>query len=204
MTPRRHVPRLRVVAGSVGGRRLVAPPDVRPTAERVREALFSALGPGGVSDASVLDLYAGSGALAIEALSRGAARAVLVDADRGSIEACQTNLDHTGFAARARVARRAVEHFVVVAAPTQTVPEAPFDLVLCDPPYDTTDEEVGRVLGALAAPGWLGADALVVVERASRPEPAWPQGWDVRWERKYGDTLVTMLAAPKGPSDTAG
>jgi 16S rRNA (guanine966-N2)-methyltransferase len=204
MTPRRHVPRLRVVAGSVGGRRLVAPPAVRPTAERVREALFSALGPGGVSDASVLDLYAGSGALAIEALSRGAARAVLVDADREAVEACQTNLDHTGLTGRARIARRAVEDFVVAEAPPQTVPEAPFDLVLCDPPYDSTDAEVGRVLDALAAPGWLGADALVVVERAARPEPAWPQGWDAQWERKYGDTLVTMLAAPKGPSDTAG
>lgn len=201
MTPRRHVPRLRVVAGSVGGRRLVAPADVRPTAERVREALFSALGPGGVSDASVLDLYAGSGALAIEALSRGAARAVLVDADRESVEACQTNLEHTGLAGRARIARRAVEDFVVAATP---VPEAPFDLVLCDPPYDTTDDEIGRVLAALAAPGWLAADALVVMERAARPAPSWPQGWDAPWERKYGDTLVTMLAAPQGPSDTAG
>jgi 16S rRNA (guanine966-N2)-methyltransferase len=204
MTPRRHVPKLRVVAGTVGGRRLVAPPDVRPTAERVREALFSALGPGGVMDTSVLDLYAGSGALAIEALSRGAARAVLVDRDRGAVEACQTNLDQTGLAGRARVVGRAVEDFVVAEALTQQVPEAPFDLVLCDPPYDTTDAELAPVLVALAAPGWLSADALVVVERAARPEPMWPQGWDAQWERRYGDTLVTMLAAPNGPSDTAG
>jgi 16S rRNA (guanine966-N2)-methyltransferase len=204
MTPKRSGPSLRVVAGTAGGRRLVAPPDVRPTAERVREALFSALGPGGVSGASVLDLYAGSGALAIEALSRGAASAVLVDRERDAVEACQANLDHTGLTGRARVVRRAVEDFVVAEAPAQVVPEAPFDLVLSDPPYNTTDAEVGRVLVALEAPGWLGVDALVVVERAARPEPVWPQGWDAQWERKYGDTLVTMLAAPNGPSDMAG
>lgn len=181
--------RLRVVAGEAGGLHLVAPEHVRPTTDRVREALFSALGPTPVEGAVVLDLFAGSGALAIEALSRGATRAVLVDRDRDAEAACERNLATTGFAGRARVERTTVERFV-----RQRPAEAPFDLVLCDPPYELPEEEVATVLRALHDPGWLTGDALVVVER---PSPTWvvPEGWSTTWERRYGDTLVTIVHA---------
>ena len=181
--------RLRVVAGEAGGRRLVAPPDVRPTAERVREAIFSSLGAQ-VVDASVLDLYAGSGALALEALSRGAARALLVDADRAAVDACRANLAATGLADRARVERRAVAALLARPAPT----EAPFDLVLADPPYDATPDEVTTLLEGLAASAWLAPDARIVVETAARrPAPEAGSRYTVRSSRRYGDTLVTTL-----------
>ncbi len=132
---------LRVIAGSAGGRRLVAPKgSARPTTDRVREALFASLGHR-IDGATVLDLYAGSGALAIEALSRGATRAVLVDRDHAAEVAILTNLGAVGFTAEARFQRSAVSAFV--AGP---VPEAPFDLVFLDPPYDTPTPEVTAVL----------------------------------------------------------
>src|SRR5687767_7683772 len=101
-------PRLRVISGTAGGRRLVVPPGTtaRPTTDRVKESLFAALGDERLRDASVLDLFAGSGALAIEALSRGAARAVLVEQDAAAVAAIERNLDATGFLERARVLQR--------------------------------------------------------------------------------------------------
>jgi 16S rRNA (guanine966-N2)-methyltransferase len=181
--------RLRVVAGEAGGLHLVAPPNARPTTDRVREALFSALGPEPVEDAVVLDLYAGSGALAIEALSRGAARAVLVDRDRDAEAACERNLATTKLASRGRVERTTVERFV-----TERPVEAPFDLVLCDPPYELPDEDLAPVLDALREEGWLIPDARVVVERSGAGWAA-PGGWTTSWQRKYGDTLVTIMHA---------
>jgi 16S rRNA (guanine966-N2)-methyltransferase len=186
-------PHLRVIAGEVGGRRLVAPPDVRPTTERVREAIFSSLGAH-VVDAAVLDLYAGSGAMAIEALSRGAARAVLVDHDRAAVEACQANLGSTGLAGRARIQRRTVADVLGRAAP----PEAPFDLVLVDPPYDAAPVEVPAVLEGLTRPGWLHPDARVVLESPAGAPPEPGPGCAVRSRRRYGDTLVTTLGPVLG------
>jgi len=186
--------RLRVVAGEAGGLHLVAPSNARPTTDRVREALFSALGSALGADAlegsAVLDLFAGSGALAIEALSRGAERAVLVDRDPKAQDACERNLATTRLAGRARVHRGRVSAFLAAGPPA----EAPFDLVFCDPPYDLDDAEVAQVLDALRGPGWLGANGTVVVER---PGPAWsaPPGWTTSWERRYGDTLVTVVHA---------
>jgi len=182
-----------VIAGQVGGRRLVAPPDVRPTTERVREAIFSALG-GHVVDAAVLDLYAGSGAMALEALSRGATRAVLVDDDQAAVEACAANLAATGLAARARVQRSTVAAVLARAAP----PEAPFDLVLVDPPYEAAPVEVPVVLEGLAGPGWLDADARVVLETPAGRSPDPGARFAVRSSRRYGDTLVTTLAPVLG------
>jgi 16S rRNA (guanine966-N2)-methyltransferase len=186
-------PRLRVVAGEARGRRLVAPPDARPTAARVREALFGALGDA-VVDAHVLDLYAGSGALTVEALSRGAAVAVLVDRDRAAVDACRRNLETTGYTDRARVEAADVER--VVAAPPP--PEAPFDLVLCDPPYGRA-EALGSVLAALGRPGWLTAGARLVLETATGVDPAVPPGFDVRSRRTYGDTLLTTVGPVRSP-----
>ena len=179
--------RLRVIAGEAKGLRLVAPPDARPTTDRVREALFSALGDR-LTAVAVLDLYAGSGALGIEALSRGAAAAVLVDRDRRAVEACEENLATTRLADRARVVVRDVEVFLRQPPP----PEAPFAVVFADPPYERTDAEVGEALSRLQAPGWLSPGASVVLERPSGAE-APKNGWQTGWERKYGDTLVTIV-----------
>jgi 16S rRNA (guanine966-N2)-methyltransferase len=184
---------VRVIAGSARGRRLVAPHGAaaRPTADRVREALFSALGDGRVIEAAVLDLYAGSGALAIEALSRGAARAVIVDRSRDALAAVRANLDTTGFAERARVQRADAVAFAHGKPPT----EAPFDLAFVDPPYETPSVRVGDALEGLARPGWLAAGAAIVVERAARGDPyPLPGSWTTAWERAYGDTLVAFAA----------
>lgn len=179
------------MAGEVGGRRLVVPGGVRPTTELVREALFSMLATR-IDEVAVLDLFAGSGAMAIEALSRGAARAVLVDRAPSAVTACRENLESTGLTDRARVVDRPVEVFLASDPPS----EAPFDLVFCDPPYEMASVELVTVIDALARPGWLSADAAVAVERPSGGGPvAWPAGWAVGWERRYGDTLVSVLSA---------
>jgi len=197
--------RLHVIAGDARGRVLEVPPGARPTAGRVREALFASLGD--VAGEHVLDLYAGSGAVAIEALSRGAAVALLVDRDRAAVEACRANVDTTGTASRARVVSRAVEPFL--AGPV--VQEAPFDLVWCDPPYGTDPAEMDRVCAALLAPGWLATDARIVLERPAR-DPGGTESDEVRrarselevtWERTYGDTLLTVLRPRSRPDDHA-
>jgi len=184
--------RIRVIAGSARGRRLVVPDGdtVRPTKDIVREAMFSALDArGALVDATVLDLYAGSGALAIEALSRGAARAVLVERSRAAQQALRANLELLHFAPRARAAAVDVERFLADATP----PEAPFDLVFLDPPYETPDDVVTARVEAVIAPGWLGPAAIVAVERPARHPVAAPRGWTSGWERTFGDTLLTFL-----------
>jgi 16S rRNA (guanine966-N2)-methyltransferase len=185
--------RLRVVAGRVGGHRLESLPGeaTRPTTERVREAVFASLG-GETVGASVLDLYAGTGAMAIEALSRGASRAVLVDSDRAAASLCRRNLGATDLDDAGRVVEAAVTAFLALPPPR----EAPFALVTCDPPYATPDAEIGAVLVALTAPGWLAPDATAVIERGVRtPVDPVPRGWRLRNARAYGDTLVTLLTA---------
>lgn len=183
----------RVIAGEIGGLRLATPKGTRtrPTADRVKESLFAALGAR-VDDAVVLDLYAGSGALAIEALSRGASRAVAVDRDAAAIAAIRTNLTRGHLEGRLRVHSRAVSAYLADAAA-----EGPFDLVLMDPPYDTPDEVIGGHLEALGAPGVLAPGACVVVERAADGAPTMPTGWCVTWTRTYGDTLL-LLCEPGG------
>jgi 16S rRNA (guanine966-N2)-methyltransferase len=181
---------LRVIAGEAGGRRLVAPKgDVRPTADRVKESLFAALGAHRLQGAVVLDLYAGSGALGIEALSRGAASAVFVDQDRRAHEALRTNLATTGFADRAQVSRSAVASFLGRPA---TGAAGEFDLVFLDPPYDVGVGELARALEALARPGVLAEDATVVIETRRDLPPVLPPEWTVGWTRTYGDTLLTV------------
>ena len=173
------------MAGTAGGRRLKVPPKgTRPTSERVREALFNALETAGeVDGAHVLDLYAGSGALGLEALSRGAADALFVEADRRAVDVLRGNVAALGLGGTVRAGQ--VE--AVVAAPAPS----PFDLVLADPPYAVDAAALGMVLTALAAGGWLGPSALVVIERAARDgAPAWPAGFEPTREKKYGDTAV--------------
>ena len=184
---------LRVIAGEAGGRRLVAPKgDARPTADRVKESLFASLGPARLEGANVLDLYAGSGALGIEALSRGAARAVFVDKDRRADDALRTNLAATGFGERAHVDRTPVASFVGRAV-DGAGSGAPFDLVFLDPPYDLDAADLAQVLEALACPGLLAEAATVVIETRRDTPPSLPGEWTVRWDRAYGDTLLTVV-----------
>jgi 16S rRNA (guanine966-N2)-methyltransferase len=186
-----------VIAGVAGGLALVAPKGgaARPTTDRVKESLFGALGPDRLVDASVLDLYAGSGALAIEALSRGAARAVLVDRDHAAVTAIRRNLATTRLRGQARVQRSTVATFLAGKPPA----ERPFDLVFLDPPYASSSTELSRVLSGLDGSGWLAEGTTLVVERPSGvgPAPA-PEAWKATWERAYGDTLVTVLTTSMG------
>lgn len=186
--PRTRGPR--IIAGSAKGRRLETPPGTttRPITDRAKESLFSSLGPD-VEDARVLDLYAGSGALALEALSRGAASAVLVDRDRRAVDAARRNVAAAGFEAVAGVERADAAAFL------RRPREAGFDLVFCDPPYDLPTSEVEGVLGALAV-GWVRSGTIVVLRRrVGDGAPALPAGWRFRRERTFGDTLVLVATA---------
>jgi 16S rRNA (guanine966-N2)-methyltransferase len=188
---------LRVIAGVAGGLALVAPKGgaARPTSDRVKESLFGALGPDRLVDASVLDLYAGSGALAIEALSRGAVRAVLVDRDHAAVTAMRRNLATTRLRGQARVQGSTVATFLAGKPPA----ERPFDLAFLDPPYASSSAELGRVLGGLDRSGWMARGATVVIERSAEVGPATiPEAWKATWERSYGDTLVTVLTTSTG------
>jgi 16S rRNA (guanine966-N2)-methyltransferase len=182
----------RIVAGSAGGRRLQVPPKVtRPTSDRVREALFSALE--NVLDLDglrVLDLYAGSGALGFEALSRGAASATFVEADRRASDILRTNARDLGFPDTAVIARPA-EAVVAVSADT------PFDLIFADPPYAVTDAQLGKVLDGLVLNNWTTPGTVLIVERATRsPRPLWPSPVESLRDKRYGDTTLYWAEHP--------
>ena len=170
---------MRVVAGSFKGRRLAAPRGTRtrPTADRVREALFSMLGD--VGGARVLDLYAGSGALGIEALSRGADSAVFVERDAKAVAAIERNLAAVGV--EETVVRQDVERFLARA-------DGAFDLVFCDPPYDSA----ARLAGPLAEhlPALCAEDARIVTESDKRNPLVLP--FPLLVERAYGDTRIAI------------
>lgn len=185
----------RIIAGVAGGRRILVPrAGTRPTSDRVREALFSALGADpGLDGAAVLDLCAGSGALGLEALSRGAAHALFVESDRRAAGVLRRNAAALGLAgAQVRVAPAAA----VFAAHA----ERAYDIVLVDPPYDVPAAEVAGWLAAATAHGWLADSAVVVVERAGRDGPfPWPPALRAGRERRYGDTTLhtAVLAADR-------
>jgi 16S rRNA (guanine966-N2)-methyltransferase len=176
----------RIVAGAAGGRRLVVPPrGTRPTSDRVREALFSALdNDPGLGGAAVLDLCAGSGALGLEALSRGAAHALFVESDRRAVAVLRRNVADLGLPGA--VVRPGTAGSVLGGTADRA-----YDVVLVDPPYEVPAAEVAGWLAAAAANGWLAEDAVVVVERAARGGPfPWPAGLAGRRERRYGDTVL--------------
>jgi len=190
----------RIISGLAGGRRIRTPPGsaTRPTSDRVREALFSRLEHlDVVNHANVLDLYAGSGALGLEAASRGAASVLMVESDRTAAAVIRKNIDElalAGVSLRADTVERTLLH-------GPSVGEVPCDLVLADPPYDVTEEALADVLALLVAHKWLSADALVMVERSARsPEPRWPEGLDGAGERRYGETKMWFadFAGPRG------
>ncbi|TQF03327.1 16S rRNA (guanine(966)-N(2))-methyltransferase RsmD [Kitasatospora acidiphila] len=176
----------RVIAGAAGGRRLAVPPGrgTRPTSDKAREAMFSTLESlrGTLTGARLLDLYAGSGAVGLEALSRGAAQVLLVEADAAAARVVRANVKTVGLPGAEVRAERAER---VVAGPA---PQTPFDLVFLDPPYAVTDAEVREMLITLRAGGWITDDALVTVERSTRGgEFAWPGGFDALRSRRYGE-----------------
>jgi 16S rRNA (guanine966-N2)-methyltransferase len=176
----------RIISGTAGGRRLKVPrAGVRPTGDRAREGLFNSLGSLlDLHGARVLDLYAGSGALGLEALSRGAAEAVFVENGGGVLPVLRDNIAAVG-----------VRGAVVLPASVPAVVAGPatagFDLVLADPPYAAPVGEVLGVLGALAGNGWLAPDAVVVVERSSREQPwEWPTPLIGVRDRRYGEAVL--------------
>jgi 16S rRNA (guanine966-N2)-methyltransferase len=183
----------RIIAGFAGSIRLAVPPvGTRPTSDRVREAIFSALeARNAVDGARVLDLYAGSGALGLEAASRGAAHVTLVDRSAGAHRVTQNN----AAAVRKAAPRGQALEIVVSSQPVQSFlggSRATWDVVLIDPPYELGGLELQHNLEALVAR--LSPDAVVVLERSSRDRaPEWPEGLDLERRKDYGDTALYWL-----------
>ncbi len=176
---------MRIVAGAYGGQRLAAPRGgrTRPTADRVREALFSMLGP--VADARVLDLFAGSGALGLEAVSRGAAEATFVDSSPAAVRAVRANLEALGIDAEVRRADARAFLRNARAAGRQ------YDLVFLDPPYQRAGAVAEALAGDLAAV--LAPQARIVVESDRRSPLELPLPLQV--DRRYGDTVIRIFTA---------
>jgi 16S rRNA (guanine(966)-N(2))-methyltransferase RsmD len=176
----------RIVAGSFGGRRIATPPgrDTRPTSDRVREALFGSLGP--LDGARFLDLYAGSGAIGLEAASRGAAHVLLVESDPKAARTARENIALLGAAGQVSLTTARVSQ-ALAAGPSG----AGYDVVFADPPYAVAEREITEMLAGLVERGWLAPDATVVVERSRRsPEPAWVPCITGERCRRYGDTTL--------------
>jgi 16S rRNA (guanine966-N2)-methyltransferase len=190
----------RIIAGSAGGRRLQTPAGdrTRPTSDRVREALFSAIESwaGSLHDLRFLDLYAGSGAIGLEAWSRGAGAATFVEADRRTADLVRANARSIGCDVADVVARS-------VASVLAETARAAYDVVFSDPPYPLEEEALATDLALLVEHGWLAEGALVIVERSRRsPEPTWPAGLEPlagkRRLKKYGETHLWLAEA--GPT----
>ncbi|GAA3000169.1 16S rRNA (guanine(966)-N(2))-methyltransferase RsmD [Streptomyces fulvorobeus] len=176
----------RVIAGSAGGRRLAVPPGTgtRPTSDRAREGLFSTWEAllGTLEGVRVADLYAGSGAVGLEALSRGGVHALLVEADARAVRVVRDNVRTLGLPGAEVRAGKAEQ---VVSGPA---PADPYDVVFLDPPYAVTDRALGEMLVTLRTQGWLTDDALVTVERSTRGgEFGWPEGFEPLRARRYGE-----------------
>ncbi|MGV0785593.1 16S rRNA (guanine(966)-N(2))-methyltransferase RsmD [Mycolicibacterium sp. XJ2] len=189
----------RIIAGALGGRRIAVPQQrsgggTRPTTDRVREALFNVLAARiDFTGAAVLDLYAGSGALGLEALSRGAAEVTFVEADRRAAGVIADNIASLG------VSGATVRHGAVADVLAADSPR-PADLVLADPPYDVAAPEVESVLSLLTERGWAGPGTIIVVERAaSGPPLTWPPPWRAWPSRTYGDTRLELAEASERP-----
>jgi 16S rRNA (guanine(966)-N(2))-methyltransferase RsmD len=182
---------LRVIGGSAGGLRLVAPRDrgTRPVADRVKETCFAILGLR-VEDARVLDLYAGSGALGIEALSRGAAHCVFVERAPAAVAAIRANLQHTGLADRAEVHLETVERYLA------SLGDAQFNLVFVDPPYAER-----AILGPLEQILPALARGVVVVKHFWKAVTPVPAGLEVTRERRFGETSLTFLERTGATAD---
>jgi 16S rRNA (guanine966-N2)-methyltransferase len=189
----------RIIGGNAGGRRITAPSGqhTRPTTDRVREALFSSIEAwcGSLQGLRFLDLYAGSGAVGLEAWSRGAGVVTLVESDRRTARLIGDNARVLGFA----------KAHVVAGPVTSTLsrpPGAPYDVAFLDPPYPLDEAALGGDLALLSQLRWLVPGAMVVVERSSRsPEPTWPDGIDGRRSKRYGETTLWYGHAAANPED---
>lgn len=174
----------RIVAGAAKGRRLAVPPrGTRPTSDRAREAMFSSLaGLVDLEGLRVLDLFAGTGAVGLEALSRGAAAVCFVESDPAVCAVLRRNVDTVGLPG-AEIHRRQAAAYLVGADADE-----PFGLVFADPPYAFGDEPLSLLLASLANPRWLADCAVVVVERSARgSEPQWPEGIEAIKQKRYGE-----------------
>ncbi|WRS29488.1 16S rRNA (guanine(966)-N(2))-methyltransferase RsmD [Actinomycetaceae bacterium MB13-C1-2] len=181
----------RVIAGTAKGQRLVVPDmGTRPTSDRIRESIFARLDSwNAVANAETLDLFAGSGALAIESLSRGASRATLVDSSAKAIKSVNQNLASTGLSGRASVTRQRALAFLQRGADGTL-----YELIFVDPPYAMSETELSAHLELLSQ--MVTNDATIVIERAARsPEPVIPTEWEMLSSRKWGDTAA-WFAAP--------
>jgi len=192
----------RVIAGEAGGRRLAVPDgrDTRPTSDRAREGLFATISSivGPLAGARVLDLYAGSGAVGLEALSRGAGHVLLVEHGARAARVIRQNIEAIGLPGAAVIADR-VER-VLARGPA----EGRYDVVFADPPYALADAAVTRVLALLAEQGWLVPGALVVVERATRSGPvSWPPGFVLDRARRYGEATFWYGLVPETAGERA-
>ena len=184
-----------MIAGEAGGRRLAVPDgrETRPTSDRAREGLFATISSivGPLAGARVLDLYAGSGAVGLEALSRGAEHVLLVEHGARAARVIRQNIEAIGLPGAAVIADR-VER-VLARGPS----EGRYDVVFADPPYALADAGVTRVLALLAEQGWLAPGALVVVERATRSgPPGWPDGFAPDRARRYGEATFWYGLVP--------
>jgi 16S rRNA (guanine966-N2)-methyltransferase len=196
----------RIISGQARGRRLSVPSaGTRPTSDRVREALFSALDSHwreqdmAWRDIVVLDLYAGTGALGLEALSRGARSAVLVERNRAAARTMSQNVEVVACPGATVLVRDAAQ---LASTPP---PHEPANLVFADPPYDVPAATIAGMLDALLAAGWIRADATIVVERPERdPQTPLPAGWRLDRRRPYGDTALWYGRAAAQPDETAG
>jgi 16S rRNA (guanine966-N2)-methyltransferase len=177
----------RIVAGTAKGQRLAVPPrGTRPTSDRAREALFNSLATLlDLDGARVLDLFAGTGAVGLEALSRGAAAASFVESDHAAGEILRHNITATRLLG-AQIHRRTVATYLAAAGE-----DGPFDLIFADPPYGLGEEQVATMLTAVAAASWLVPGGVVVLERSARgPDPQWPDEIEAIKRKRYGEGLL--------------
>jgi 16S rRNA (guanine966-N2)-methyltransferase len=220
----------RVIAGEAGGRRLAVPGgrDTRPTSDRAREGLFSTIASmlGSLAGARVLDLYAGSGAVGLEALSRGAGHVLLVEHGARATHVIRENIEAIGLPGAVLAADRVERVLARGPAPAggqdstapaggqdSTAPaegqdsteEGRYDVVFADPPYALADTAVSQVLSLLTGQGWLAPGALVIVERATRSGPLnWPDGFVPDRSRRYGEATFWYGLGPKTPKSPPG
>jgi 16S rRNA (guanine966-N2)-methyltransferase len=208
----------RVIAGEAGGRRLAVPDgrDTRPTSDRAREGLFSTIVSmlGSLAGARVLDLYAGSGAVGLEALSRGADHVLLVEQGARATRVIRENIEAIGLPGAVLAADRVERVLARGPAPAgghdspapaggqDSTEGSRYDVVFADPPYALADTAVSRVLSLLADQGWLAPGALVIVERATRSGPVnWPDGFVPDRARRYGEATFWYGRGPRGPEE---
>jgi 16S rRNA (guanine966-N2)-methyltransferase len=201
----------RIIAGSRGGQRIAMPPGdhARPTTDRVREALFSAVAAWAgraavpveesLDGLAFCDLYAGSGAVGLEAASRGASRVLLIERDPRTAQLTRRNAQTLGLAVDLLIS--SVEQVL------RRPPAQPFDVVFADPPYELDTHAVNTQLEQLVANHWAGPGSLIVVERSRRtPDLAWPEAATRRWRRAYGETVLAFgsLQPVRGASEASG